>query len=98
MVQSNPKQAFDRAISLLKNDSFDEAEKICRSSLSENDRDINFLFLLGTIQMRKNELEEAIKIFKADGAASIWSLFSPQHFRQEEMASDCRFPQFPEKN
>ena len=65
MVQSNPKQAFDRAIFLLKNDSFDEAEQICRSSLSENDRDINFLFLLGTIQMRKNELEEAEMLFKA---------------------------------
>jgi len=65
VVQSNPKQAFDRAIFLLKNDLFDEAEKICRSSLSENDRDINFLFLLGTIQMRKNELEEAEMLFKA---------------------------------
>ena len=58
MVQSNPKQAFDRAIFLLKNDSFDEAEKICRSSLSENDRDINFLFLLGTIQMQRMSLKK----------------------------------------
>lgn len=59
MVGKNTKNMFDRAVSLLKDGAQDDAETLCRSWLSENSRDVNFLSLLGTIQLRNNNFEEA---------------------------------------
>jgi len=64
VVENNPRNTFDRAISLLKNGAQDEAETLCRSWLSENARDVNFLSLLGSILLRKNDFEEAEKTLR----------------------------------
>ena len=62
MAQSNPKKLFDRAIDLLKKGASDEAESLCRSCLSKNEHDVNFLSLLGSILLRKNDFEGAEKL------------------------------------
>ncbi len=64
MVENNPRNTFERAISLLKNDAQDDAEALCRLWLSENARDVNFLSLLGSILLRKNNFEEAEEILR----------------------------------
>lgn len=64
MAQSNPKKLFDRAIDLLKKGASDEAESLCRSCLSKNEHDVNFLSLLGSILLRKNDFEGAEKLLR----------------------------------
>ena len=64
MEENNPRNTFDRAITLLKNGAQDEAEALCRLWLSENTRDVNFLSLLGSILLRKNDFEEAEEVLR----------------------------------
>ena len=64
MVKIN-KETFDRTVALLKNGSLDEAEKVCRSVIKENSKDINFLSLLGSVLLRKNNFEEAEIILRS---------------------------------
>ncbi|MBT5103542.1 MAG: tetratricopeptide repeat protein, partial [Porticoccaceae bacterium] len=64
MVEKTPRNTFERAISLLKNGAHDEAETLCRSWLSENARDVNFLSLLGSILLRKNDFEGAEQLLR----------------------------------
>jgi tetratricopeptide (TPR) repeat protein len=64
VVEKTPRNTFERAISLLKNGDHDEAETLCRSWLSENARDVNFLSLLGSILLRKNDFEGAEQLLR----------------------------------
>ena len=61
---NNPKRVFERVIALLKSGDQDEAELLCRARLSEDSRDVNFLSLLGSILLRKNDFEGAEKILR----------------------------------
>lgn len=61
---NNPKRVFERVIVLLKSGALDEAELLCRSRLSEDSRDVNFLSLLGSILLRKNDFEGAEKTLR----------------------------------
>lgn len=59
MTITNPKKTFNNAISLLKNNEYEKAENLCRDFLNQDDQDINFLSLLGTILLKKNDFEGA---------------------------------------
>ena len=58
------RKLFEQVINLLKNGSESEAENLCRSQLAEYPRDVNFLSLLGSISLRKNDFAMAEKSLK----------------------------------
>ena len=58
------RKLFEQVINLLKNGSESEAENLCRSQLAEYPRDVNFLSLLGSISLRKNDFATAEKSLK----------------------------------
>lgn len=57
--QKNPRQVFERVITLLKNGARAEAESLCRESIQRDPGDVNFRALLGTILAERNEWQEA---------------------------------------
>ena len=57
--QKNPRQVFERVISLLKSGARAEAESVCRESIQRDPGDVNFMALLGTILAERNEWLEA---------------------------------------
>ena len=57
--QKNPRQVFERVISLLKSGARAEAESVCRESIQRDPGDVNFMALLGTILAERNEWREA---------------------------------------
>ena len=56
---SNPRQVFERVITLLKSGARAEAESLCRESIQRDPGDVNFMALLGTILAERNEWREA---------------------------------------
>ena len=65
MAQENTKEAFNRSVALMKSGALDEAERMCRSLILEDPRDVNFLSLLGSVLLRKNQFEEAEKLLRS---------------------------------
>ena len=65
MALDNSKKTFDRTVALFKAGSLDEAEEVCRSITNTDPRDINFLSLLGSILLRKDNFEEAETVLRA---------------------------------
>ena len=65
MALDNSKKTFDRTVALFKAGSLDEAEEVCRSITNRDPRDINFLSLLGSILLRKDNFEEAETVLRA---------------------------------
>ena len=57
--QKNPRQVFERVITLLKSGARAEAESLCRESVRNDPGDVNFRALLGTILAERNEWQEA---------------------------------------
>ncbi len=57
--KKNPRQVFERVISLLKSGARAEAESLCRESIQRDPGDVNFMALLGTILAERNEWREA---------------------------------------
>ena len=57
--QKNPRQVFERVITLLKSGARAEAESLCRESIQRDPGDVNFRALLGTILAERNEWREA---------------------------------------
>ena len=55
----NPRQVFERVITLLKSGARAEAESLCRESIQRDPGDVNFMALLGTILAERNEWREA---------------------------------------
>ena len=53
--QKNPRQVFERVITLLKSGARAEAESLCRESIQRDPGDVNFRALLGTILAERNE-------------------------------------------
>ena len=64
-VESNPRRVFEHVVGLLKGGELDEAEAQCRSQLLEDSRDVNFLSVLGSILLRKNDFEGCEKILRS---------------------------------
>lgn len=65
MALDNSKKTFDRTVELFKAGSLDEAEEVCRSITKKDPRDINFLSLLGSVLLRKDNFEEAETVLRA---------------------------------
>ena len=66
MALDNSKKTFDRTVELFKAGSLDEAEEVCRSITKRDPRDINFLSLLGSVLLRKDNFEEAETVLKSN--------------------------------
>ena len=58
MQEMTPKRRYNEIIELLQSGSESEAEQLCRRAVDENG-DVNFIALLGTILARRDELQEA---------------------------------------
>ena len=58
MQEMTPKRRYNEIIELLQSGSADEAEELCRQAVDENG-DVNFIALLGTILARRDDLEAA---------------------------------------
>ena len=59
MSEQDARQAFEKAITLLKAGSRDEAEMLCREVVERAPGDANFIALLGSIVAKKGSLEES---------------------------------------
>lgn len=59
MSEQDARQAFEKAITLLRAGSRDEAETLCREVVERAPGDANFIALLGSIVARKGNLEES---------------------------------------
>jgi len=62
MSEQDARQAFEKAITLLKDGSRDEAETLCREMVERAPGDANFIALLGSIVAKKGNLEESIAL------------------------------------
>ena len=60
MSEQDARQAFEKAITLLKQGARDEAESLCREMVQHFPGDANFIALLGSILARKGNLEESV--------------------------------------
>ncbi|MEK9655333.1 MAG: sulfotransferase [Halieaceae bacterium] len=64
MSEQEARQAFERAITLLKSGAHDEAESLCRTMVENSPGDANFIALLGSIAARKGNLEESVILLR----------------------------------
>lgn len=62
MSEQDARQAFEKAITLLKDGSRDQAETLCREMVERAPGDANFIALLGSIVAKKGNLEESIAL------------------------------------
>ncbi len=60
----NPRQVFERALSLLKTGEMTKAEDLCRDSIERDPGDINFVALLGSIKAKQGDLTEALDLLE----------------------------------
>jgi tetratricopeptide (TPR) repeat protein len=62
MSEQDARQAFEKAVMLLKEGARDEAESLCREMVQHFPGDANFVALLGSILARKGSLEESVVV------------------------------------
>ncbi len=64
MSGKDPKSVFEKVIVLLQQGANAEAESLCRAQLLDDPRDVNFLSVLGSILLRKNDFEGCEEILR----------------------------------